>query len=52
MLPDARPLLEEAPVVQGVRVRRQGSAVDQEDECFKVEIRGSGLRIMVMVIRI
>ena len=43
MLTDARPLLEEAPVVQGVRVRRQGSAEDQEDECVNVAIRrGSG----------
>ena len=43
MLTDARPLLEETPVVQGVRVRRQGSAEDQEDECVNVAIRrGSG----------
>ena len=43
VLPDARPLLKETPVVQGVRVRRQGSAEDQEDECVNVAIRrGSG----------
>ena len=29
VLPDACPLLEEPPVVQGVGVRRQGSAEDQ-----------------------
>ena len=45
MLPDTCPLLEEPPVVQGVGVRRQGSAEDQEEECVKVEIRrGSGVR--------
>ena len=43
VLTDARPLLEETPVVQCVRVRRQGSAEDQEDECVNVAIRrGSG----------
>ena len=39
VLPDARPLLEEAPVVQSVGVRRQGSAENQVDECVKVEMR-------------
>ena len=36
MLPDARPLLKKAPVVQGVCVRCQGSA---EDQCVNVEKR-------------
>ena len=39
VLTDARPLLEEAPVVQSVGVRRQGSAENQVDECVKVEMR-------------
>ena len=51
VLPDACPLLEEPPVVQGVGVRRQGSAEDQEEECVKVGTRrGSGLGMTMMVI--
>ena len=44
MLPNARSLLEKAPVVQGVCVGRQGSA---ENQCVNVEKR-RWVRMMVI----